>query len=57
MSDALWELVLIPAILAFIFSAWVVYNILADVSNRNIDNAAPATECRVNCQPDVYNGP
>jgi hypothetical protein len=36
MLEGIWAVVIIPAILAFIFGTWVMYNVMVDVSNRNI---------------------
>jgi hypothetical protein len=35
MSGGMLIVLIIPAILAFIFGAWVMYNVMVDVSNRN----------------------
>lgn len=34
MASGIWIVLVIPAILAFIFGVWVFYNMLADVSER-----------------------
>jgi hypothetical protein len=40
MASGMWVVLVIPAILAFIFGAWVLYNMIADVSARE---ASPFT--------------
>jgi hypothetical protein len=34
MASGIWIVLVIPAVLAFIFGVWVFYNVLADVSER-----------------------
>jgi ascorbate-specific PTS system EIIC-type component UlaA len=34
MSGGMWVVLVIPAILAFLFGVWVFYNMVADVSQR-----------------------
>ncbi|HEX2558016.1 MAG TPA: hypothetical protein VHK86_06810 [Nitrososphaera sp.] len=34
MASGIWVVLVIPAILAFIFGAWVLYSMIADVSTR-----------------------
>jgi hypothetical protein len=36
MASGIWVVLVIPAILAFIFGAWVLYSIIADVSVREV---------------------
>ena len=40
MASGIWVVLVIPAILAFIFGVWVLYNMIADVSTRE---ASPFT--------------
>ena len=35
MASGVWIIVVIPAIIAFLFGAWVMSNVLEDVANRN----------------------
>ena len=34
MSGGMWVVLVIPAVLAFLFGVWVFYNMVADVSQR-----------------------
>ena len=34
MASGIWLVLVIPALLAFIFGAWVLYNMIVDVSTR-----------------------
>jgi hypothetical protein len=34
MAGGIWVLLVIPAIIAFVFGAWVLYSIMIDVSER-----------------------
>lgn len=36
MSSGMWVVLVIPAIIAFVFGAWVFYSIVIDVSERDI---------------------
>lgn len=35
MSSGIWVVLVIPAIIAFVFGAWVFYNMVIDVSERS----------------------
>jgi hypothetical protein len=34
MANGIWVVLVIPAIIAFVFGAWVFYNMVVDVSER-----------------------
>ena len=34
MASGMWVVLVVPAILAFIFGAWVMYSVMLDVSER-----------------------
>jgi hypothetical protein len=34
MASGIWMLLVIPAIIAFVFSIWVFYSVVIDVSNK-----------------------
>lgn len=34
MASGMWVVLVIPAIIAFVFGAWVLYNMMIDVSER-----------------------
>jgi hypothetical protein len=36
MASGMWVVLVIPAIIAFLFGAWVLYSIMVDVSEREI---------------------
>ena len=48
MVAGLWVVLVIPAILAFLFGAWVFYNVVVDVSQRYDGN--PIMSCIEGCQ-------
>ncbi len=46
MASGMWVVLVVPAILAFIFGAWVMYSVMLDVSERefsSIDVTGPDT--------------
>jgi hypothetical protein len=49
MSDGLWVVLIIPAIIAFVFGAWVFYNMVLDVSDRNMEYRG-LNNCVEGCQ-------
>jgi len=49
MERGIWMIVIIPAILAFIFGAWVFYNILIDVSGQGFVNGNSGGNIPSNC--------
>jgi hypothetical protein len=36
MAGGMWVVLVIPAIIAFVFGAWVFYNMIIDVSERGV---------------------
>ena len=36
MASGMWVVLVIPAIIAFVFGAWVLYNMMIDVSERAV---------------------
>ncbi|MGH9993284.1 MAG: hypothetical protein ACREBU_11190 [Nitrososphaera sp.] len=48
MAAGLWVVLVIPAILAFLFGAWVFYNVVVDVSHRY--DGGPRASCVEGCQ-------
>ena len=35
MASGMWVILVIPAIIAFVFGAWVLYSVMVDVSERD----------------------
>ena len=53
MASGMWVVLVIPAIIAFVFGAWVLYGMMIDVSEREV---SPYTEIgpdsvRANMEP------
>jgi hypothetical protein len=53
MASGMWIVLVIPAIIAFVFGAWVLYGMMIDVSEREV---SPNTErgmdsARTNIEP------
>ena len=53
MASGIWLVLVIPAIIAFIFGVWVLYSVMVDVSQRE-DSAFSVTgpdRVRINIEP------
>lgn len=50
MAGGLWVVLVIPAIIAFIFGAWVFYSMVVDVSERGTGYGGLG-RCIEGCQP------
>jgi hypothetical protein len=40
MASGIWFVIIIPAVLSFVFSVWVTIDIMADVANRGASQLA-----------------
>ena len=53
MASGMWIVLVIPAIIAFVFGAWVLYSMMIDVSEREISpfTVIGPDRVRVNIEP------
>ena len=53
MASGMWVVLVIPAIIAFVFGAWVLYSIMIDVSEREISpfTVIGPDRVRINIEP------
>ena len=53
MASGMWVVLVIPAIIAFVFGAWVLYSMMVDVSEREISpfTVVGPDRVRINIEP------
>ena len=53
MASGMWVVLVIPAIIAFVFGAWVLYSVMVDVSEREISpfTVIGPDRVRINIEP------
>lgn len=53
MASGIWVVLVIPAIIAFVFGAWVLYGMMIDVSEREISpfTVIGPDRVRINIEP------
>lgn len=52
MAGGIWVLLVIPAIIAFVFGVWVMYSIMMDVSEREDSSFTVTGRDRIRIQID-----
>jgi hypothetical protein len=53
MASGMWVVLVIPAIIAFVFGAWVLYSIMVDVSTRETSfRIVGPDRSRITVEPD-----
>lgn len=53
MASGIWMVLMIPAIIAFVFGAWVLYSIMVDVSTRETSfRMVGPDRARITVEPD-----